>query len=236
MRIAVVDDEYVFRKQITEEIASLYGREDVSCFHYADGEEIIRSFNNGFELDAVFLDIEMKNVDGMEAARKIRAVNKDIPIVFMTSHTEMAMDGYEVQAFRFLGKPVEREKLRQTLQDLEKKLKVDEKIVLVKDGEQIVNSISALIYVEASNNSTRFVFPIQTVELRMKFKEACELVDNSSKDFYKCHRSYYINLGHVKKMAAAEVTMDNGQVLPVARSASAEAKQKLFEYVRRTGR
>ena len=70
----------------------------------------------------------------------------------------------------------------------------------------------------------------------MKFKEACELVDNSSKDFYKCHRSYYINLGHVKKMAAAEVTMDNGQVLPVARSASAEAKQKLFEYVRRTGR
>jgi DNA-binding LytR/AlgR family response regulator len=236
MRIAVVDDEYVFRKQITEEIASLYGREDVSCFHYADGEEIIRSFNNGFELDAVFLDIEMKNVDGMEAAKRIRAFNKDIPIVFMTSHTEMAMDGYEVQAFRFLGKPVEREKLRQTLQDLEKKLKVDEKIVLVKDGEQIVNSISALIYVEASNNSTRFVFTRQTVELRMKFKEACELVDNSSKAFYKCHRSYYINLGRVKKMAAAEVTMDNGQVLPVARSASAEAKQKLFEYVRRTGR
>ena len=63
MRIAVVDDESVFRKQITEEIASLYGREDVSCFHYSDGEEIIRSFENGFELDAVFLDIEMKELN-----------------------------------------------------------------------------------------------------------------------------------------------------------------------------
>lgn len=236
MRIAVVDDESVFRKQITEEIASLYGREDVSCFHYSDGEEIIRSFENGFELDAVFLDIEMKSVDGMAAARRIREFNKDIPIVFMTSHTEMAMDGYEVQAFRFLGKPVEREKLRQTLQDLEKKLKVDEKIVLVKDGEQIVNSVSELVYVEASNNSCRFVFTRKMIELRMKFKEACELVDKVSQDFYKCHRSYYINLGHVKKLAAAEVTMDNGQVLPVARSASSEAKQKLFDYVRRTGR
>ena len=236
MRIAVVDDESVFRRQITEEIASLYGREDVSCFHYSDGEEIIRSFENGFELDAVFLDIEMRSIDGMAAARRIREFNKDIPIVFMTSHTEMAMDGYEVQAFRFLGKPVEREKLRQTLQDLEKKLKVDEKIVLVKYGEQIVNSVSALIYVEASNNSCRFVFTRQQIELRMKFKEACALVDKVSQDFYKCHRSYYINLGHVKKMAATEVTMDNGQIIPVARSASAEAKQKLFEYVRRTGR
>ena len=61
-------------------------------------------------------------------------------------------------------------------------------------------------------------------------------MDKVSQDFYKCHRSYYINLGHVKKLAAAEVTMDNGQVLPVARSASSEAKQKLFDYVRRTGR
>lgn len=236
MRIAVVDDESVFRRQITEEIAGLYGREDVSCFHYSDGEEIIRSFENGFELDAVFLDIEMQSVDGMAAARRIREINRDVPIVFLTSHTEMAMDGYEVQAFRFLSKPVEREKLRQTLRDLEQKLKVDEKIVLVKDGEQIINPVSALVYVEASNNSCRFVFLRQTVELRMKFKEACSMVDQVSSDFVKCHRSYYINLGHVMKMSSADVAMDNGQIIPVARSASSEAKQRLFDYVRRTGR
>lgn len=236
MRIAIVDDESVFRKQITEQIMSLYGREDVSCFHYEDGAEVIRSFENGFGLDAVFLDIEMKDMDGMETAHKIRQFSKDIPIVFMTSHTEMAMDGYEVAAFRFLSKPVANEKLRQTLADLEKKLKVDEKIVLVKEGEQIINPVSQLEYVEASNNSVRFVFIRQTVEFRMKFKEAMELVDKVSGDFYKCHRSYYINLGHVKKLRSTDVTMDNGQNLPVARSSSSEAKKKLFEYVRRTGR
>lgn len=236
MRIAVVDDESVFRKQITEEIVSLYGSEDVSCFHYEDGTEVIRSLENGFELDAVFLDIEMKNMDGMQTARKIRELSKDIPIVFVTSHTDLAMDGYEVAAFRFLSKPVVREKLRQTLQDLEKKLKVDEKIVLVKEGEQIVNSVSDLIYVEAANNSTRFVFRKQTVELRMKFKEAMALVDNVSSDFCKCHRSYYINLAHVTKLSAQDASMDNGQTIPVARSVCGEAKQKLFEYVRRAGR
>ena len=144
MRIAIVDDEIVFRKQITEKIASLYGREDVSCFHYSDGAELIRSFENGFEPDAVFLDIEMKELDGMSTARKIRDFNKEVPIVFTTSHTEMALDGYEVDAFRFLSKPIDEEKLRKTLTDLEKLLKVDNKIVLRQDGEELIFKISEL--------------------------------------------------------------------------------------------
>ena len=236
MRLAIVDDESVYRSQLAELISSVYGKADVSCFLYADGSELIRSFENGFKLDAVFLDIEMENVDGMTAARRIREFSKDIPIVFLTSHTELAMDGYEVDAFRFLSKPVNEIKLRETLTDLEKKLKVDEKIVLRKDGEEIINPISDLIYVEAANNCVRFCFRNEKIELRMKFTEASVMVDELSSDFIKIHRSYYINLGHVRKLSAAEVIMDNKEVLPVARSASSEAKKSLLEYIRRNGR
>ena len=236
MRLAIVDDETVFRSQIAELISSVYGRSEASCFLYADGSELIRSFENGFKLDAVFLDIEMKDIDGMTAAKKIREFSKDIPIIFLTSHTELAMEGYEVDAFRFLSKPVNEVKLRETLTDLEKKLKVDEKIVLVKDGEEIVNSVSDLIYVEASNNSVRFCFRTGSVELRMKFADALKMVDEVSSDFIKIHRSYYINLGHVKKLSATEAMLDNKDTLPVARSASADAKKKLLEFIRRNGR
>lgn len=236
MRLAIVDDESVYRSRVAEQITAVYGKAEVSCFLYADGSELIRSFENGFRLDAIFLDIEMKDVDGMTAAKKIREYSKDIPIIFLTSHTELAMDGYEVDAFRFLSKPVNDIKLRETLKDLEKKLKVDEKIVLKKDGEEIINSISDLIYVEASNNSVKFCFRSGPVELRMKFTEAINTVDALSRDFVKIHRSYYINLGHVKKLSAAEVILDNKEVLPVARSASSEAKTRLLEYIRRNGR
>ena len=236
MRIAVVDDESVFRKQITEKIASLYGREDVSCYHYADGTEVIRSFENGFELDAVFLDIEMKELDGMSTARKIREYNKEIPIIFTTSHTEMALDGYEVDAFRFLSKPIDEEKLRQALTDLEKLLKVDNKIVLRQDGEDMVFSVSELKFAEASNNSVRFVFASRVVEQRMKFSDAMKMIDEKSSDFIKIHRSYYVNLGHVVKLNSSDVLMDNKESLPVARGASAAVKKALFDYVRRTGR
>ena len=236
MRLAIVDDEGVYRSQIANLIDSVCGREDVSCFLYSDGSELIRSFESGFRLDAIFLDIEMKDVDGMTAAKKVREYSKDIPIIFLTSHTEMAMDGYEVEAFRFLSKPVNEVKLRETLADLEKKLKVDEKIVLHKDGEEIINSVSDLIYVEASNNDVRFCFKGSAVELRMKFADALKKVDEVSADFYKIHRSYYVNLAHVKKLSANEVILDNKETLPVARSAASEAKAKLLEYIRRNSR
>ena len=236
MRLAIVDDESVYRNHIAELINLVYGTENVSCYLYSDGSEIVKSFENGFELDAVFLDIEMKELDGMSTAKVIRKYSKDIPIVFLTSHTEMAMEGYEVDAFRFLSKPVNKDKLLETLNELEKKLKVEEKIILKKDGEEIVYGISDLLYVEAANNSVRFVFRKDAVEMRMKFAQALEMVDAVSRDFCKCHRSYYVNLAHVKKLGTGDIAMDNGEVLPVARSSAAEVKKQLFEFVRRAGR
>ena len=70
----------------------------------------------------------------------------------------------------------------------------------------------------------------------MKFTQALEMVDAISSDFCKCHRSYYVNLAHVKKLGTGDIAMDNGDVLPVARSSAAEVKKLLFEFVRRAGR
>ena len=236
MRLAIVDDEEVFRLQLANSIISLYGRENASCFLYSDGSELVRSFENGFVPDAVFLDIEMRELDGMSTARIIRRYSGDIPVIFLTSHTELAMEGYEVDAFRFLAKPVDRDKLREALTDLEKKLKVDEKIVLHKDGEDNVYPVSSLVYVEAANNCVRFVFRSDSIELRMRFTDAVKTVEGVSHDFCKCHRSYYVNLAHVKKLSTNDILMDNGDTLPVARSAAGDTKKSLFDYVRRTGR
>ncbi|MBO4637392.1 MAG: response regulator, partial [Clostridiales bacterium] len=65
MRIAVVDDEETERNETAGIISRLYGKDKVSCFLFSDGEEILESLKNGFPFDAVFLDIEMKKMDGM---------------------------------------------------------------------------------------------------------------------------------------------------------------------------
>lgn len=236
MKLAIVDDESVFRKETDEAITTLYGRGEVSCFHYSDGKELISGLRTGFIPDAIFLDIEMKEMDGMQTARAIRGFSSDIPIIFLTSHTEMAMDGYEVGAFRFLKKPMDHQKLRETLRDLESKLKVDEKLVLRVDGEDVFYPISSLVYAEASNNSVRFVFTDGDVTTRMKLNDAIKLIDGLSADFFKCHRSYHINLSHVYKLGTCEVSMDNGDTIPVSRGLASAVKKRLFDYIRRTGR
>ena len=177
MKLAIVDDESVYRSQIANLIDSVCGREDVSCFMYSDGSELIRSFENGFSLDAIFLDIEMKDVDGMTAARKVREYSKDIPIIFLTSHTELAMDGYEVDAFRFLSKPVNEVKLKETLADLEKKLKVDEKItapfvrLLIRPPVRRFHEPAEVSYT-GNVIVNRYVFEVFIV-LRKIFKRLC---------------------------------------------------------------
>ena len=236
MKLAIVDDESVFRQETDKAITTLYGRGEVSCFHYADGKELISGLRTGFMPDAVFLDIEMKEMNGMETARAIRSFSSDVPIIFLTSHTEMAMDGYEVGAFRFLKKPMDHEKLREALRDLENKLKVEEKIALRVDGEDVIYPISSLIYAEASNNSVRFVFTDGDLTTRMKLNDAIKLIDGLSADFFKCHRSYHINLAHVYKLGTGEVSMDNGDIVPISRGLASGVKKKLFDYIRRTGR
>ena len=91
-------------------------------------------------------------LDGMSTAVKLRELDIDIPVIFLTSHTEMAMDGYEVSAFRFLGKPVDEDKLNKTLSDLKEKLVGGKHIVIRYDGEDIVVPVDDIVYIEVINN------------------------------------------------------------------------------------
>jgi len=70
----------------------------------------------------------------------------------------------------------------------------------------------------------------------MKFSGAVATIDSLSRDFLKVHRSYVISLGHVRKVNSGEVLMDNGDIVPVARGKTKEVRDRLFEFIRRTGR
>ncbi|MDD4095464.1 MAG: LytTR family DNA-binding domain-containing protein [Oscillospiraceae bacterium] len=236
MRIAVVDDEEVFRNQISSEITRFFGRDKVSCFLYADGSEILRALELGLIYDAIFLDIEMKDMDGMTAAAEIRKIARTVPIVFLTGHTEMAMEGYEVAAFRFLGKPPDRRKLRDTLLDLEKHIRKEVNITLHSDGKDIVIPASSILYAESQNNEVRFVTSPRPVRARIKFSEAEKLLSETDCDFYKIHRCYIVNLLHIRNFSTTELHMDNGDILPIARSAAADFKNKMFESLKKNGR
>lgn len=236
MRIAVCDDEKYFRDTICEEINEFYKSLDVLSLPFESGSELIRAFENGQRFDAVFLDIEMPPPDGMETAKRLHEFSPGLPVIFLTSHTELAMEGYEVGAFRYLQKPVVREKFTQALKDVKQQCETKKSVRIKDNGEEFFISPDDIIYAEADNNSVRFITAEREYKARMKLSEAISMLNSASDSFCRIHRSVIVALSHIVSRSEKEVRLDNGSVLPVSKSFGDELKKRLMEYVRLNAR
>ena len=105
MRIAICDDEEQFRAGLRALITKLIGDLDPEINSFHDGHDLLAEFDRK-PYDIVFLDIEMPEMDGITLARTLRSRSSEVLIVFLTGHVEYAIEGYEVNALRYLTKPV----------------------------------------------------------------------------------------------------------------------------------
>ena len=136
MRIAVCDDEEKFRLQEKNLIDKLCGSMDVVVDAFSDGKKLLERFD-ATAYNLVFLDIEMPVMDGITLAKEIRKRSEDTKIVFLTGHVEYAIEGYEVNALRYLTKPVAEDKLRDVLRFCMDKDTEGKQLALREDGEDI---------------------------------------------------------------------------------------------------
>jgi DNA-binding LytR/AlgR family response regulator len=233
MKIAICDDENIFLSDLEQKIYKHISRLDCEVFPFLSAEELLASSES---FDLIFLDIEMGGMDGMSAARQIREKDYEIPIVFLTSHTEMAIEGYEVNAFRFLKKPVDDAKLIQTLQDIQL-LKASHKGVLIKSaGEEILVIPSEVLFLESDNNNVRIITSSGSFTTRMKLGEAVDIFNKINDTIRKVHRCSAVNLDHVARLRDREAVLDDGSVIGISRSCFNGFKNELYEHIKKTAR
>ena len=110
MRIAICDDEIPMHDLLKRHLDSYARKRNLSVMYsdYTGGQELL-AFPQ--DLDLIFMDYQMKDLDGLETARRLRAAHIDTPIIFLTSFPHIVFDTFEVHAYRFLVKPVDPEKL-----------------------------------------------------------------------------------------------------------------------------
>ena len=107
IHIAVVEDEKLFAEQILNFIRK-YEKENnrqIKVTAYSDGEDIVEDYKG--EYDIILMDIQMRFMDGMTAAEKIRSLDDEVIIMFITNMIQYAVRGYEVDAMDYVVKPVE---------------------------------------------------------------------------------------------------------------------------------
>ncbi len=233
MRIAICDDEALFLSDLERKIYSVIPKLDCELTSFSSAEELLDA-DGAFDL--LFLDIEMGGMDGMSAARRIREKDLAIPIVFLTSHTEMAIEGYEVNAFRFLKKPVEDDKLKQTLQDIQLMRDSHKGVMIRSGGEEIVVIPSEVLFLESDNNNVRIITTEGSYTSRLKLSEAIDIFNRINDSIRKVHRCSAVNLDHVARLKDKEAILDDGSIIGISRSCFAEFKKELYDRVRKTVR
>ncbi len=236
MRIAVVDDEKIFRKKFIAILENYFKNIDYVFCDYSCGTELLEQYRSGVTFDAIFLDIEMPDPDGMKTAKKIREYSEDVPILFLTSHTEKAMEGYEVGAFRFMPKDISVEKLNCVLNDLSERFNRTKRLILKCGNEENIISPDSVILAESDNNIVRFITADNVYSVRMRFSNAYDLLNDSMPVFVRIHRGIIVNLIHVIKYSDKAVTTDNNQSVPISKSCLDDFKDRLFDYVKKSAR
>ncbi len=231
IHIAICDDE----KHMSDHIKAMVS----DFFHKKNMDTAIRMFSCGEELmgyngqiDILFLDIQMKGMNGMETARKLRADKFRGFLIFITVFHEMVFQSFEVQAYDYLVKPVELKQFEKTMERLFSSMQnAGEDSLLVQKGyecriirkDDIVfcESIDRKIYLNlVSDEVVDYYERIENLEMKLDSR------------FFRCHRSYLINLKHLKGYKNGIAFMDNGREIPVSRLRGKEFSRVVLQYMK----
>ncbi len=231
MKIAICDDEMIEIEDTKKKLEHVYDNLNLLIDCYTDCRQFLKK-TASIAYDLVILDIEMPQMLGIEAAKLIRAAGNDTAIVFLTSHLEYALKGYEVNALRYLTKPVDEKQLSEVISYLIGQ-RSKQKRILLKNGDDIVMAVvKDIIYLEAQNQDIRIVTSENEYSRRYNLRDYEE--ELSEYGFIRCHRSYLINLEHVSRISGKEIIMDNGHKVPLSRMKEKKVRQALFSFVEKS--
>jgi DNA-binding LytR/AlgR family response regulator len=231
LRIAIVDDLAQDRARIEQLTVEILSGEKVphSIQVFADGNRLLESIRSGEKYQVFLLDVMMDTIGGMELADELRRCGNKPQIIFISSNREMAMYGYERNAIRYLGKPVQRDKLEEALLYCVSLWQSKKEILLPTSQGQYRTSFRDIDFVEAFDRGTRFYFRADSVECRMKFGEVENWLPKSS--FLMCHRAYIVNLSKVKSIRNYAFTLVDGRTVPIGKNRYNDVYRQFVEYI-----
>lgn len=232
IRIAIIEDEKEYADLLIDYLKR-YETEHAVRFQittFSDGLDLVSEYKA--EYDILLLDIQMKHMDGMTAAEKIRALDEDVSIIFITSTVQFAVQGYLVDALGYVLKPVPYLAFSQLIGKAIKKVQQQQdKFFLTIDIEagQLRLEADQIYYIESQKHSVIVHSEKGDHKTAGPLKRFEELLERHG--FSKCHNAYLVNLLHAGGIQAASVQLTNGDELPVSRARKKAFLDALTDYV-----
>lgn len=209
INIAICDDNIIDVNYI-ESLVIKWGKNNNINYHidkFTSAENYIYSKLESVNYDILLLDIEMGNMDGVTLAKEIRKNDKLIQIIFITGYSDYILDGYDVAALHYLMKPINEEKLNQVLIRALEKLTLNEKVInLTIGGEMMRIPLHEIVYLEVFKNYVT-IYGKQEYKIKKTLGECEKLLDDR---FFRIGRSAIVNLNYISRVTKTQVIMSNG--------------------------
>lgn len=225
MKIAVVDNEKLWRQNIDTFVRKWYEDKELSLDIFESGDEFLKMKT---KYDIVVLDVEMPEKDGFETAQEYRKLFPEAIIILLTIHLEMSRKGYVVNAFRYVDKTNMQYELEEAFISAGKLLERNAVITLqVTNMGKIPIPLKDILYIETDLRKL-LVHTKETVFI------CSDSIGNLEKQlpedlFYRCHKSYIVNLDAIKKVDNAVAYLSDGSKLMVGIKKYPILKKKYME-------
>lgn len=234
LSIAVCDDEVLDCCKIAGMIKEVLEKLDVSFIirQFYSGKELLQAAG---EFDIIFLDIMMGGMDGMDTARLLRNKAYENMLIFISSSRGYVFEAYDVEAFQYLVKPVEQGKLRSILQRAVMKFQKDsqEFILVQSKGQTRKLFLKNIYYFEIRG---RVISAHGTDGVFQYYGQIGDLEEHlQDKGFFRCHKSFLVNLSCISRYGHQELFLDNEEKIPIAKRRQAAFEQELMDFMKKTG-
>ena len=230
IKIAICDDSKEIR-DITKKYLEEYGNGNDVEFdiaEYASGKELEKNWGSGCRI--LFLDIDLSEDDGIEAAENLMATYdmSGCSIIMLSGLPERFQETYHIKAVDFVTKPIDKKRFFYSLDYVVRDIDPGRQINILMDGQKTVVSEKEIQYIECRGNICYFHTKHGTGSSYITISECENLV--SEKYFYKCHRSYLVNLYYVKKIDGSVVLLKNDLSIPVSRLRRKDFAKAISDY------
>ena len=193
----------------------------------SDGAQMLAMWKPG-RWDLIFLDIYMPQLNGIEAAQRLRRMDNECEIVFATTSREHGVEGYELRAMDYITKPISQQDVDEAMdwffrQRAEKR---SELLVRTLDGEKTIRA-KDICYIETSAHTCLIHTPGDCVSIRRSLDE---LAADLNTAFFRCHKSFLVNFVHVVRIDKNAFLLDSGDTVPISAANLSRSKSALLAW------
>lgn len=237
LHAAICEDEPEISKYIEKTLVSEFEKNgfQVQFEVFNNGNKLLDMIDRHYHFDILFMDIEMPEMDGISICRKLRQINSETLVVFISNKDELVFSSFEVQPFRFIRKSHYDSLLPSLVNSIQTELarRHPNIVQIIEPGSKDLFSfdISQIMYVEAQGKNCKIMTTSGSTIIKTKLMEIEKQL--SGYDFVKSHRSYLVNYKYIFTVRKSDLELTDHSIIPISRGHVEEIKKKFLNYTTR---